>query len=61
VAALALLTALAWAYVLWRATDMDMGGMDMTGFRMNPAGMGIMARNGQDRRRSLSVAIRLIA
>jgi predicted metal-binding membrane protein len=29
--------------VLWLAADMDMGGMDMTGFRMIPAGMGIMA------------------
>src|SRR5438093_11071651 len=35
--------ALAWGYVLWLAADMDMGGMDMTGFRMIPAGMGIMA------------------
>ena len=34
---------LAWAYVLWLAADMDMGGMDMTGFRMIPAGIGIMA------------------
>jgi predicted metal-binding membrane protein len=40
---LAALTALAWADVLWLAADMDMGGMDMTGFRMIPAGMGIMA------------------
>src|SRR6516225_1502563 len=43
VAALAGLTALAWSYVLWLAADMDMGGMDMTGFRMIPAGLGIMA------------------
>src|SRR5246500_374400 len=35
--------AVAWAYVLWLAADMDMGGMDMTGFRMIPAGIGIMA------------------
>ena len=41
--ALAGLAALAWAYVLWLAADMDMGGMDMTGFRMIPAGLGIMA------------------
>src|SRR5262249_21365052 len=34
--ALALMTALAWAYVWWLATDMDMGGMDMSGFRMIP-------------------------
>ena len=41
-AALVLLTALAWAD-LWRlAKDMAMGGMDMTGFRMVPAGMGMM-------------------
>ena len=41
--ALAALTALAWNYVLWLAADMGMGGMDMTGFRMIPAGIGIMA------------------
>src|SRR5437764_11068481 len=41
-AALALMTALAWAYVWWLATDMDMGGMDMSGFRMIPAGRGWM-------------------
>ena len=29
-AALAVLTALAWAYVLWLADDMEMGGMDMS-------------------------------
>jgi predicted metal-binding membrane protein len=34
---------LAWGYLLWLAADMDMGGMDMTGFRMIPAGMGLMA------------------
>jgi predicted metal-binding membrane protein len=38
-----LLTGLAWSYVLWLAVDMDMAGMDMTGFRMVPAGLGIMA------------------
>ncbi len=42
-AALAALTALAWTYVLWLAADMDMGRMEMTGFRMVPAGIGIMA------------------
>src|SRR6188508_1889636 len=42
-AALGLITALAWGYVLWLAADMDMGGMDMDGFRMIPAGIGIMA------------------
>src|ERR1041385_1217416 len=41
--ALAAIAAGAWAYVLWLAADMDMGGMDMTGFRMIPAGIGIMA------------------
>src|SRR5215469_2474878 len=40
--ALAVTAALAWAYVFWLAADMDMGGMDMTGFRMIPAGIGIM-------------------
>ena len=32
--ALGIMIALAWGYVLWLANDMDMGGMDMTGFRM---------------------------
>ena len=41
-AALIALTALAWSYVLWLAADIDMGGMDMSGFRMIPAGMGLM-------------------
>jgi predicted metal-binding membrane protein len=41
--ALILVTVLAWAYVLWLAVDMDMGGMDMTDFRMIPAGIGLMA------------------
>jgi predicted metal-binding membrane protein len=41
--ALGVIAALAWGYLLWLAADMDMGGMDMTGFRMIPAGMGIMA------------------
>lgn len=41
--ALVVIAALAWAYVLWLAADMDMGGMDMSGYRMVPAGMGIMA------------------
>ena len=34
--ALGIIVALAWAYVLWLANDMNMGGMDMTGFRMIP-------------------------
>ena len=38
-----MLTVLAWAYVIWLAADMDMGGMDMTGFRMIPAGAELMA------------------
>lgn len=41
--ALGLIAALAWAYVLWLAADMDMDGMNMRGFRMVPAGMGMMA------------------
>jgi predicted metal-binding membrane protein len=41
--ALSVTAALAWGYVLWLAADMDMGGMDMTGFRMIPAGLGLMA------------------
>jgi predicted metal-binding membrane protein len=41
-AALVMVTALAWVYVLWLAADMEMGGMDMAGFRMIPAGMGLM-------------------
>jgi predicted metal-binding membrane protein len=41
-AALIALTALAWLDVLWLGDDMAMGGMDMTGFRMIPAGMGLM-------------------
>lgn len=43
VVALATITALAWAYVLWLAADMDMGGVGMSGFRMIPAGVGLMA------------------
>ena len=41
--ALGMIAALAWGYVLWLAADMEMGGMDMAGFRMIPAGMGLMA------------------
>src|ERR1700757_4719430 len=40
--ALGVIAALAWGYMLWLVDDMDMGGMDMTGFRMIPAGIGIM-------------------
>src|SRR5690348_4509177 len=41
--ALGVIAALAWAYVLWLAADMNMGGMSMRGFRMIPNGMGMMA------------------
>jgi predicted metal-binding membrane protein len=40
VLALALLTGLAWSYLL--SADMSMGGMDMTGLRMIPSGLGLM-------------------
>jgi predicted metal-binding membrane protein len=40
VAALAVMTAFAWCYI---PADMDMGGMDLDGFRMIPAGIAIMA------------------
>ncbi|WP_129782141.1 DUF2182 domain-containing protein [Peristeroidobacter soli] len=33
---------LAWLYLLWLAADMDMESMDMSGFRMVPAGVGMM-------------------
>lgn len=42
IAAIAVITALAWADLVWLADDMWMGGMDMTGFRMIPAGQGWM-------------------
>jgi len=42
IVSLCMLTILAWAYTAWLAADMDMGGMDMTGFRMIPAGLGWM-------------------
>ena len=41
--ALVVTAALAWAYLVWLAADMDMDGMDMTGYRMIPAGLGLMA------------------
>jgi predicted metal-binding membrane protein len=41
--ALAVIAVLAWIYLLWLAAEMDMDGMDMSGFRMVPTGMGIMA------------------
>jgi predicted metal-binding membrane protein len=40
--ALALLTALAWSYLLWLSADLSMAGMDTTGLRMIPSGMGLM-------------------
>jgi predicted metal-binding membrane protein len=42
IVALAVITALAWADLVWLAGDMAMGGMDMTGYRMIPAGRGLM-------------------
>ena len=36
--AIAILVALAWAYVFWLANDMDMGGMDMTRVPHDPGG-----------------------
>ena len=41
--ALGIIVVLAWSYLLWLANDMEMGGMDMTGFRMIPAGIGTHA------------------
>ena len=45
-------------HVLWLANDMDMGGMDMTGFRMIPAGMGIVYRQPRHGKPSSSPTIR---
>jgi predicted metal-binding membrane protein len=46
VVALAVISALAWIYVVRLSAGMDMGGMDMTGFRMVSTGfaMGHAAR-----------------
>ena len=41
--ALGVIFALAWVYVLWLAADMGTDGMNMNGFRMVPAGMGMLA------------------
>ena len=41
--ALTLLIAVTWSYLLWLSVDMGMVGRDMTGFRMIPTGMGLMA------------------
>jgi predicted metal-binding membrane protein len=46
IAALAILTALAWMDLAWLADDMTMGGMDMSGYRMIPAGQGLMMPAG---------------
>jgi predicted metal-binding membrane protein len=40
--AVGVLTAIAWAYVWWLADSMRMHGMDMSGFRMIPAGRMLM-------------------
>ena len=40
--ALGVIAALAWAYELWLAADMNMDTMRMSGFRMVPAGVGMM-------------------
>jgi predicted metal-binding membrane protein len=41
-AAVATLIVLAWADLVWLANDMAMEGMDMTGYRMIPAGQALM-------------------
>ena len=40
--ALVAIAALAWTYELWLAADRNMGGMNMSGFRMVPTGSGLM-------------------
>lgn|SRR5690349_15942357 len=40
--ALAIISLLAWVDLAWLANDMWMGGMDMAGYRMIPAGQGLM-------------------
>ncbi|MGH6679451.1 MAG: DUF2182 domain-containing protein [Bradyrhizobium sp.] len=42
IASVATLTVLAWSDVVWLANDMAMDGMDMTGYRMIPAGQALM-------------------
>lgn len=42
IASLVVLTVLAWFDLIWLANDMAMGGMDMTGYRMIPAGQALM-------------------
>jgi predicted metal-binding membrane protein len=46
VAALGALTTLAWFDLVWLANDMAMDGMDMTGYRMIPAGQALMMPAG---------------
>jgi predicted metal-binding membrane protein len=43
ITALIAISALAWGYLVWLAADMHMDGMQMAGFRMVPAGVGLMA------------------
>lgn len=42
IASLVVLTTLAWFDLVRLATDMEMGGMDMTGYRMIPSGQALM-------------------
>lgn len=42
IASLVMLTVLAWFDLIWLANDMAMGGIDMTGYRMIPAGQALM-------------------
>jgi predicted metal-binding membrane protein len=42
IAALGLLMVFAWADLVWLSNDVTMNGMDMTGYRMIPAGRGLM-------------------
>jgi predicted metal-binding membrane protein len=42
IAALGLLAIFAWTYLVWLADDMAMNGMDMTGYRVIPAGQSLM-------------------
>jgi predicted metal-binding membrane protein len=41
-AAIAVMTLLSWSYLVWLSADMNREGMDMTGLRMIPSGMGLM-------------------
>ena len=43
IVALATITVAAWGYILWLAADMDTSAAGMSGFRMIPAGVGLMA------------------